>query len=215
MKMTWTFLIALALTALGSSAPAADVQTGISIGSDGVKGFYLAIGETYRVSEKEVVTIHDRRVPDDELPVVFFIARRAGVPARTVAEFRLEGKPWIEVALHFGLGADAFYVEYNDVPKGPYGHAYGYYRNHPRKEWRTLRLDDAAVIDLVNLRFVVDRYRCTPDDVFRMRADRKSFVAIHDEAGRGHHKDKAAEKKKKVIVVESTKEKHGHKQHGD
>jgi hypothetical protein len=36
---------------------AADVQVGLSVGEDGIKGFYLAIGEHYQVPEKEIVVV--------------------------------------------------------------------------------------------------------------------------------------------------------------
>lgn len=210
MKLFCTCLTAIVL-AVAVNANAGEVNAGISISDGGIKGFYLAIGQTYRVPEREIVVVRERRIPDEELPVVFFIARTSGATPFAIADFRLGGRTWFEVARHFGVGADAFYVEFKEAPAPPYGKAWGYYRKHPRKEWHKIVLADDDVINLVNLRFMTERYRCTPDEVVKRRSGRRGFVAIHSdferEHSRGSDKEKHGEKK-------SDKKKHG-KRHGD
>lgn len=214
MKKVYALLFAAFIIALGTATTAgAQVSAGVSITDDGIKSFYLAIGQTYNVPEREVVAVHERRIPDEELPVVFFIARRARVAPSTVIEFRLGNHSWFEVSRHFGLGADAFYVECREVPKGPNGRALGYYRNRPRSEWKDIRLGDDDIVNLVNVRFVMDRYHYPAEEVFRLRESNRNYVTVHREAERGRHRD--GEKKKVVVAEPAREKKQGHKHHGD
>jgi hypothetical protein len=209
MKTIRVLCFAAIAATLGSAATAGtQVSAGVTVTDNGVKGFYLAIGETYKAPEAEVLAIRERRVSDEELPVVFFIARRAGVLPRVVVDFRLGGHSWIEVSRHFGLDADVFYVECREIPKGPHGKAFGYYRNRPRSEWKDIRLGDDDVINLVNVRFVMDRYHYPVEEVCRLRENSRNYVVIHREADRGRHKEID---KEKVVVVEPTKSRRGHK----
>ncbi|MBI5267909.1 MAG: hypothetical protein HY851_11820 [candidate division Zixibacteria bacterium] len=214
MKKVSALFLAAIIGVLGwVTIAGAQVNAGISITDDGIKSFYLAIGQTYNVPEREVYAVRERRIPDEELPVVFFIARRARVEPKTVIEFRLGNHSWFEVSRHFGLGADAFYIECREVPKGPHGKAFGYYRNRPRSEWKDIRLGDDDIVNLVNVRFVMDRYHYPAEEVFRMRESNRNYVTVHREAEKGRNKDG---EKKKVVVAEPGKEKkQGHKRHGD
>ena len=158
------------------------VSTGISFGTEGVQGFYLAIGEYYHVPERQVIVIHERHIPDEELPVVFYIARRAHVAPEAVMDLRLSGKSWWEITMYYRMGPEIYYVPVDYDPGPPYGRAYGYYKHKPRKQWRSMALTDVEVVDLVNLRFVSDHYGYRPHDVIRMRSEGRNFVDIRDEA---------------------------------
>jgi len=158
----------------------ADVNAGISIGSDGVKSFYVAVGEEYQVPQKEIVVARERKIPDDELPVLFFIANRADVQPEAVLDLRLSGLSWMEVSLHFGLHANVFYIDVPGTYGPPYGKALGHFKNRSRRQWREIRLGDPDIINLVNLRFISEHYNWSADDVIKMREKGKSFVAIND-----------------------------------
>jgi hypothetical protein len=64
-------------------------------------------------------------------------------------------------------------------PGPPYGKAYGYYKNKPRKDWGGIKLSDADVVNLVNLKFISGQYGYAPDEVAGMRSKGESFVGIH------------------------------------
>ncbi len=157
----------------------AQVQFGISAG-DGGNSFYLAVGDYYRVPEREVVLVRERSIPDDEIPVVFFIASRAHVSSQAVMDLRLGGASWMAVALHFGLGPEVFYVPVEGSYGPPYGRAYGYYRHHRRGQWKQIRLGDEDVVNFVNLRFMSEHYGYSPDRVIRMRSEGRNFVEINN-----------------------------------
>ncbi len=161
----------------------ADVDIGVSIGDEGVKGFYFAVGDYYRVPHREIVLIRERRIPDYEMPVILFLAQRARVTPAVIVDLRLGGMTWLGITLHFGLSPEIYYVPVRDVRVygPPYGKAYGYYKNKPRKEWKKIRLDDDDVINLVNLKFLSSYYNYKPETIIKMRSEDKSFISINDE----------------------------------
>ena len=172
-------------------ANATQVNMGVSIGEEGLRGFYLAVGDYYRVPEREVIIIRERRIPDEEIPVVLFIAARARVAPSVVIDLRLGGRSWMDITLHFKLNPEIYYVPVKAEVKGhPYGKAYGYYKKRPKEEWRKIVLSNDEIINLVNLRFISEYHHCAPEDVIRMRADGKNFVVINDEVKKGKAKEK-------------------------
>ena len=172
------------LSIAGQAETRTDV--GISIGNSGIRSFYLAIGEYYHVPEREVIVIRERRIPDYEIPVVLYIAKRARVAPAVIIDYRLRGRSWMDITLHFGLDPEIYYVPVREVYGPPYGHAYGHYKNKHKKK---VVLDDDDVINLVNLRLISERYGYAPEKVMRMRSAGKNFVVINDEVRRGR-KDK-------------------------
>lgn len=178
--VTLLMLISLLFVSTGARAES-QVDVGISIGEEGLKGFYLSVGEYYRIPQREVVVIRERGIPPDELPVVFFIAQRAHVAPSVIINMRLSGTPWINIMLHYRLSPEILYVPVKVVHGPPYGKAYGHFKNRPRKEWRKIHLDDSDVINLVNLRFESEHYGVPPERVIEMRSKGRDFVGIHDD----------------------------------
>lgn len=182
-------IVLLILAVLSLAAPAAHSETRMDIGASivngDVRGFYFALGEYFRVPEREIVVIRDRHIPDYDVPVVLYIAQRARVAPGAVIDLRLSGMSWMDITLHFGLGPDIYYVPVKQVYGPPYGNAYGHFKHKPRKQWRSIRLADDEVVNLVNLRFISERYGHPPEEVMRLRSGGRSFVDINDEIRRG------------------------------
>jgi hypothetical protein len=198
------FLLALVV---GSPRVAAEVSAGVTIDEDGLKGFYLSVGEHYGVQEKEVVVVRERNVPDDDLPVVFFLARHARVEPAVIVKLRLGGKSWMDIAFHYGLTAEIFYVDFERDPGPPYGKAWGHFKKKKRADWGTIRLVDADVVNLVNLKFVSERYGYSPHEIVKMRAKGQDFVRIHKEVKA--RKGPKAKKTKALATSEGKKAKGG------
>lgn len=191
----------------------ASVDMGVSIGNEGLRGFYLAVENYYRVPEREVVVVRERHIPDEEIPVVFFLAQKAHVRPSAIIDFRLAGKTWLDISLHFGLGPEIFYVPIREtvVIGPPYGKAYGYYKKKPKKQWRTIVLSDADVVNLVNLRFISDHYTYEAETVMKLREGGKNFIAIHDEVVKEKkgRKEKGEERKSEIIKNKSKEKEKG------
>jgi hypothetical protein len=177
-------IFVLALTLGGViAATGANAQTAYSV-SASVGDFHVAVSNYYHVPEREVIVVRQRRIPEDELPVVFFIAQRAHVAPATIVDMRLRGTSWWDISVRYGLGADAYYVPVAVRSGPPYGRAYGHYKK-PRKEWNTIVLTDADVVNLVELRFISEHYHVAPERVIELRERDVDFVTIHGDVS-GH-----------------------------
>lgn len=204
--MKKTIILFSALMFLVSAVPvsAQNVSTGISISNGELRSFYLAIGEYYRVPESRVVYVKDHyRLPDEDLPVVFFLASRAHVDPAVIIDLRIRQRmSWLNITFHYGLTPEIYYVPVNRVGP-PYGNAYGHYKKH-KKDYKKVVLADADVVNLVNLRFISEYHDVEAERVMDMRGKGQKFVVINDEVGRGktekhqgHDDDKSKDKKEK------------------
>ena len=197
---TVLLFLSLIILSLGSPIPKAEasVDLGISIGDEGLRGFYLAVGDYYRVPQREVIIIRERGIPYEEMPVVLFIAGRARIAPEIIVDLRLRGMSWMDITFRFGLTPEIYYVPVRVGP--PYGKAYGYYMNKPKKEWGKIVFKDSEIINLVNLKFISEHYKYSPKEVIKMREKDKNFVVINDEIKKGKKehkvKDKRQEKEK-------------------
>ena len=188
------FLLAAVVLSVGISGQraSAGVDIGVSIGEEGLRSFYMAIGDYYRVPHRDVVVIKERRVRDHEIPVVLFLSQHAHVSPSVIIDMRLRGLSWMSIMFHYRLSPDILYVEVDDISGPPYGKAYGHYKEHKhkKKKWRKKDLNDNDVVNLVNLRFLSEHYHESPRIVIQMREGGRDFVGIHDEVRRSYRDDK-------------------------
>ncbi len=132
------------VTALVWSVPAAaQVSVGFSVDNGRLESFHMAVGNYYHVAPREVVVIHDRGIPEEEVPVVFFIAHRTHYSPDAIIQMRLRGESWEDISSRCGLDPDECYGPVVTGP--PYGKAWGYYRNHGGGHPRHVYSDDEIV----------------------------------------------------------------------
>ncbi len=208
MKKILLFIPAL-LILLGSTQISAGVSIGISADEDGIKSFHLAIGDFYGVDRSEINIVVKNNIPDDELPIVFFIAKHAGVRPKAIIKLRLRGLSWMEITHHFDLSAGIYYYPVTKTPGPPYGKAYGHFKNKPKNKWHTISLTDLDIINFVNLRFISLHYGYSPEEVIKLRASGNKFVKINKAV-----KAKKAKHKQKKIAAKDEKKKSGRKKKG-
>ncbi|MGE5430720.1 MAG: hypothetical protein ACM3QX_06585 [Syntrophomonadaceae bacterium] len=159
---------------------AQQIDAGISIGGGGMNSFYMSIGNYFRVPEREVVVVRERRIPDEEIPVVFYISQRARVPYSEIIGCRKRGMSWMDITYHYNLGPDIYFP--GEVQGPPYGKAWG----HRKKERATYR--DYEIVNAVNSRFMSDYHHCSPTEITRLRGQGNSYVQINDRyVGRKNH----------------------------
>jgi hypothetical protein len=96
-------------------------------------------------------------------------------------DLRLRGMSWRDISVRYGIGPEIYYVPVAVAPGPPYGRAYGHYKKKSRKDWHTIVLSDADVVNLVQLRFISDYYRVPPERVMELRGGRRDFVTVHAE----------------------------------
>jgi hypothetical protein len=193
MKRIIVLFAALVLLAPAAGVSAQSVSTGISISNGELRSFYLAVGDYYRVPEARITYVKQHyRVHDEELPVVFFLASRAHVDPSVIIDLRYRQRmSWLNITLHYGLTPEIYYVPVQRVGP-PYGNAYGHYKKHG-KDYRKVRLADADVVNLVNLRFMSEYHGVAAEVVMDRRGRGERFVVMNDhyykEKGKKHHGD--------------------------
>jgi hypothetical protein len=131
----------------------------------------------FRVSEDQVKLCEEANVSDEEIPVVFFIAQRAGVDPQAVLALHAEGLAWMQVAYHFELNPRMFFTSLsaNSPAHSPYEKSYGYYKSHAGR----VSLSDADMVNWVDLKFLSEHYGYDPQEIVQMRTDGKTFGAIN------------------------------------
>ena len=171
------FSILLALTLSAGAAPAAADLGPLEPLAD----LHRAIHESLGLPEPVIVRLLEAGAPEDALPVIGYIAQQAAIAPERVLDLHRRGLPFLDIALRFGLGPEIFYVPL-DVDPGPaYGRAWGYYQRTPRAHWRSIRLSDADVIGLVNLRLCTRYYGVPAARVIELRRTGRSYGSIYRE----------------------------------
>jgi hypothetical protein len=154
----------------------------------------VAVHATFGLPEPEIGHLLQGGLPDEDLPVVGFLSVQLGQPVETIVKLHRTGLTFLDIALKFGHGPELFYVPFDADPGPPYGRAWGYYHNTPRARWRTIRLPDVDVVNLVNLRLCSDYYGVRPARIVELRRGGHRFGEIHrtlaDETGRHGHGEK-------------------------
>lgn len=180
---TWLILLTvlISLISISPNSEATNIDVGVSAIDEGLRGFYLSVGDYYRVPYRDIVIIRERGIFYEEVPVVLFISQKARTAPSVIIDLRIRGRSWMDIIIHFGLSPEIFYVPVRAVHGPPYGKAYGYYKNKPKKEWKRIVLDDDDIVNLVNLRFISKHYGYSPDNVIQMREKGKSFIDINHE----------------------------------
>jgi len=169
-------LVILAFLLLASPLWAADVGFNISIGAP---GFYLSVGNFFGYPEPQVIVIHEHGIPDNDLPVVFFICQHAHVAPEVIIDLRVgHGWSWSRICAYYRIPPTVFYIPVQSYGP-PYGHAYGHYRQHPhQRDWERIRMTDDIIINQVNLIFISKYYNCPPERVISLREQGSSFGNI-------------------------------------
>lgn len=178
-KFIMSFAVAVLSFVLFYGTSQAEVSFGLSADQDGLRSFYLSVGDQYKVSEKQIVYVREKKIPDDEMPVVFFLARHASVDPKLIIELRLGGSSWIEISNHYNLSPSIYYVAFQKDPGPPYGKAWGYYKNKKKDQWKNITLSDADIVNFVNIKFASEHFGYSPDEIIKMRDKNQDFVSFN------------------------------------
>lgn len=184
LKVVFGIMVCLLVLSPQTDQCQAEVDLGISIDEDGIKGFYLAIGEHFRVDARRVTAVKKADIPDEEMPVVFFLAKKCYVSPSIIIRHRRDGLSWMDICLKYGLTVEIFWVDLKHTPGPPYGKAWGHFKKKKKDKWGSIRLTDIEIVNFVNLKFISGHYGYPPDEVVKMRGKGASFVKIHGKVKR-------------------------------
>jgi hypothetical protein len=134
--VTGSLIVLVSILTPRVASPQTAVSASVRIGD-----FHVAVANYYHVPEREVVVIRERRISDDDLPVVLFIAREARVPVARVIELRERCGSWWSISAGFGLRPGV--VPYRSLRRHgpPHGKAYGHYKSRAVMEHDRLNSD--------------------------------------------------------------------------
>lgn len=154
-------------------APAQAQQSG----GDAARSYLRAVAEHYHVSIDEIRILREWNITAQEVPVVLFIARRAGVSPDALAALHGPGTSWMELASRYNIDSADLYVRLADGAEGTrLERAYQAFAARSRREWSAVRLRDAEVVALVNLRFISSVVGESPDLVLNVIREEEGFI---------------------------------------
>jgi hypothetical protein len=133
--------LGLALSACGARG---QVHVGVGMDREGLQYFEMAMADVYGMPAGPLPSY----IYPDELPVVYLLAREAGVSPEVVMALREQGWSWMDITYH--LGVDPYLY----VSRLPRQAGYWGYRG---RDYRYLT--DRHIIDYVNLYFWADYHR--------------------------------------------------------
>lgn len=147
--------------------------------------YFRAVAGFFNLPPNEIAILSDWRIPADEIPVVLFVARRAGVSPEALVALRQSGSGWSTLAERYRVRASAFHVPVgDDAPTGRLEATYGQFRSTPVGEWGALRLSDDAIVALVNVRVISQSLRLPAERVLAETTAGESFVDLYSRLAR-------------------------------
>ena len=166
-----TALVFLAMAATSVAAQEDDASR---------RAYFASVAEFFEISSSEISILGDWRLPADEIPVVLFIAGRAGVSAEALAALRRSGASWAELAERYRVGPGTLHMPLPDTaPAGRLEGAYVQYRELPATRWSEVRLSDGDIVALVNVRVLSETLQLSIEEILRRAGSTGSFVELH------------------------------------
>jgi len=144
--------------------------------------YFRAVARYFEISEGEIAILGNWDLPHDEIPVLLFVARRAGVSAEALVALRESGRSWTELSVRYQIGAPALHVPLQDpASAGALSTLYVTFRDTPVDRWDEIHPSAQEIVALVNVRVLSQSLGLSPDDIMRRTADTMSFVELYSQ----------------------------------
>lgn len=164
------------LAVLALLAPPADAQEPEAARRD----YFRAVAGFFSLPASEIGILSDWQISAEEIPVVLFVARRAGISPEALVALRDSGQGWATLAERYRVQASAFHVPVrDDADTGSLESAYRLFRSTPVGEWGTLRLSDDDIVALVNVRVISQSLGLPAERVMAATDQAGSFVDLY------------------------------------
>jgi hypothetical protein len=159
--------------------------TDASAQSEAHTDYLRAVAKFFSLPTSEVAILGDWQLEVDEIPVVLFVARRAGVSPEALVALRSAGQSWVKLTGQYRVKAPALYVPVrDDVPAGALEGAYQQFRGAPVSGWGDIKLTDPHIIGLVNLRVISQSLGLSAEQVLGETSNGLTYVELHAQLSR-------------------------------
>lgn len=151
-------------------------------GSPQVEEYFRGVASYFRLPPEEVFILGEWRIPPEEIPVVLFLSRRAGVSPEALAALRGSGRSLSELTSRYELGGDVYHVTL-PPDAGSLARARSLFESRPSSEWDSIELTDAEIISLVNVRILSEVLSTSPGQVLQARDRAGSYPEAYGRLG--------------------------------
>jgi hypothetical protein len=114
-----------------------------------------------------VELVRNSRVPEDDYPVILYLARASKRPPKEIQRLRADYLSWSDIMDRNNIPPSVLFAGIDRDPGPPYGKAWGYWRKHRRGERFTLRDRDA--VELVKLQIAARSLGVSPHTIVSAR----------------------------------------------
>lgn len=177
LPMAWVVMLLGLNMPLGTLAAEAPAQNSADAQAMAREDYYRGIADYFQVPQDTVLGLRGR-ILDEEIPVVLFIAREAHADVEAVMNWHAQKKSWSEIGTRYAVLPENYYFPLRFVAP-PFGKVYAQYKRLPRERWREVDLSDEDIVNLVNLRFIVERYSVKSEEIVNRMGRGESLVQIH------------------------------------
>jgi hypothetical protein len=144
------------------------------------QAYFRAVSRYFQIPESELAILRNWDVPADEIPVLLFVARRAGVSTEALVALRESGRSWTELAARYRIGPQALHVPLHDPSSaGRLDSLYAAFRDTPVDRWGSISLSSEDIVALVNVRVLSQSLGLSPDEIMGRTANTSSFVELY------------------------------------
>lgn len=141
--------------------------------------YFRAVAAFFSLPANEVAILGEWEIDREEIAVVLFVARRAGVSPEALVALRSSGQSWSALVERYRVTPSALHVPIrDDAPAGRLDAVYDEFRNTPVSEWRGILLEDDDIISLVNVRIISQALAVPPEAVVVRTDSVSSFVQL-------------------------------------
>jgi hypothetical protein len=148
--------------------------------SSAERAYFRAVAHYFQMPEAEVAILGNWDLPPDEISVVLFVARRAGVSAEALVALRGSGRSWTELVARYQIGASALHVPLQDPGSaGRLTELYDAFGNTPIARWGDIRPSSEDIVALINVRVLSQSLGLPPDDIMVHTSTAVSFVELY------------------------------------
>lgn len=154
--------------------------TGLAAQDAARADYFRSVASFFNLPANEVAILSDWEIAPAEIPVVLFVARRAGVSPEALVALRSSGQSWAELTGRYRVTAAALHVPLrDDADARLLADAYRDFRATAVGDWPRIRLSDPMIIGLVNVRVLSQTLGLPPERVLAAAEPGVPWVALH------------------------------------